>query len=315
MSAVETWSTNAANNNAAPPDGFPENQTPASLNNSAREVMAAVATLVRQYPWLRLTSGLTLVRNSNTQFQLTGTDVTSIFRVGRRLREVGATTVYGSVLTSTFSGGNTLVDVTNDAAANIPASLTAVDVAVVDADSVPPTNIVPALATVYIPAAAMAPSTSSGCAGLTQTEVSAFLPELLTLDFDGAGSSIEYALFSFPFPKRWNEGTITAKFHYTVSSAVGTTVKWDLQAVSVADNEAVASSWGTIQSVTDTFHGTANRLAITSATSAITVAGTPAAGEHVFFRVGRDPANDTTSQDARLIGVEINYTIDATTDA
>jgi hypothetical protein len=40
--ATSQWSETAASNNASPPDGFPEGQTAASLNNSAREMMAAI---------------------------------------------------------------------------------------------------------------------------------------------------------------------------------------------------------------------------------------------------------------------------------
>lgn len=36
------WSETAANNNSSPPNGFPEGQTAASLNNSAREMMGAI---------------------------------------------------------------------------------------------------------------------------------------------------------------------------------------------------------------------------------------------------------------------------------
>lgn len=135
---LESYSTTPASNNASPPAGFPEGQTPASLNDSARQVMADLATFVRQLPWVKLTTGLTLVRNSNSQFQLTGIDVTTMYPAGRRLREIGATTVYGSVASSSFSGGNTLVNVTNDAGANIPASLTAVDVSASDLLSITP---------------------------------------------------------------------------------------------------------------------------------------------------------------------------------
>lgn len=39
---TSNWSETAASNNASPPDGFPEGQTAASLNNSAREMMAAI---------------------------------------------------------------------------------------------------------------------------------------------------------------------------------------------------------------------------------------------------------------------------------
>lgn len=139
--AVEAWSTTPASNNSAPPNGAPEGMQPAAVNDVIRQQMADHATLVRQYPWLKLTTGLTLVRNSNTQFQLTGIDVTAYFPAQRRLREVGASTVYGVVSSSSFSGGNTLVNVSNDAAANIPTSLTAVDVAVEDGNSRYPASL------------------------------------------------------------------------------------------------------------------------------------------------------------------------------
>jgi hypothetical protein len=44
MSAVSTWSTTAANNNSAPPDGWPEGMAPSNVNDCAREMMAAVKT-------------------------------------------------------------------------------------------------------------------------------------------------------------------------------------------------------------------------------------------------------------------------------
>lgn len=43
MSNISQWSISAASNNAAPPDGFPEGQAPSTVNDCAREVMAAVA--------------------------------------------------------------------------------------------------------------------------------------------------------------------------------------------------------------------------------------------------------------------------------
>lgn len=319
MSSVESWSTTAASNNSAPPNGFPEGQTPASLNDSAREVMAAVATLARQLPWIKLTTGLTLVRNSATQFQLTGTDVTSIFTVGRRLREIGASTVYGRVSASAFSAGNTTVDVTNDAAAAIPTSLTAVDVATIDTNSLLNSPAIATsilgLSTVEIPASFMQPSTTAGCAALVTIEASAgnaLKPDYDVLDFDG--TTAEHAKFSFRMPDRWDLGTITASFQYTVAAAVSTTVTWQLRAVAASDGDALTPDYGTLQAVTDTYLGTANLQAVTAFTSAITVAGTPAKGDRVFFRVSRDPATDTTSQDARLMGITIKYTANAVND-
>lgn len=43
MSDVQTWSTTAGSNNSASPNGFPENMAPSGVNDSAREVMAAIA--------------------------------------------------------------------------------------------------------------------------------------------------------------------------------------------------------------------------------------------------------------------------------
>lgn len=43
MTDVSSWSTTAASNNSASPDGFPEAMAPSGLNDSSREVMAAVA--------------------------------------------------------------------------------------------------------------------------------------------------------------------------------------------------------------------------------------------------------------------------------
>jgi len=43
MSDIQTWSNTAASNNAAPPNGFPEGMAPSTVNDAAREVMAAVS--------------------------------------------------------------------------------------------------------------------------------------------------------------------------------------------------------------------------------------------------------------------------------
>src|SRR4051812_3561386 len=40
---VSGWSPTAGSNNAPPPDGWPENMPPSGVNNSAREMMAALA--------------------------------------------------------------------------------------------------------------------------------------------------------------------------------------------------------------------------------------------------------------------------------
>ena len=42
MSDIHNWSTSEAGNNSAPPDGLPEGMLPSTVNNSVREIMAAI---------------------------------------------------------------------------------------------------------------------------------------------------------------------------------------------------------------------------------------------------------------------------------
>lgn len=168
---------------------------------------------------------------------------------------------------------------------------------------------------VPVMAGSIAPSVSGGCASLASIVSAANQPDIITLNFDA--TTQEYAQFAIPMPKSWNEGTITAQFRW--SHAATTTnfgVVWNIQAVAVSDDDAIAVAFGTAQQVADT-GGTTNDLYITAETPAITVAGTPAAGDTVFFRVSRvtGDGSDTLAVDARLHSVVLFLTTDADTDA
>lgn len=168
---------------------------------------------------------------------------------------------------------------------------------------------------IYIAAASMIPSASGGCAALATIASAANQPDISTLDFDA--TTQEYAQFGIVMPKSWNEGTVTFKAHW--SHAATTTnfgVAWDLQAVAVSDDDAIATSFGTAVAVTDT-GGTTNDLYSTSESSAITVGGSPAAEDMVFFRFSRVTGNgsDTMAIDARLHGITLYITTDAENDA
>lgn len=168
---------------------------------------------------------------------------------------------------------------------------------------------------IYISAGAMRPSVTGGCAPLAALATGANQPDVVTLDFD-AGTD-EFAQFSFVMPKKWNEGTISAVFHW--SHAATTTnfdVVWALQAVAVGNDDTIGTSYGTAVTVTDT-GGTTNDLYISSETSAITVGGSPGPEEMVFFRAYRDAdaGGDNLAIDARLHGITVYVITDADTDA
>ena len=164
-------------------------------------------------------------------------------------------------------------------------------------------------------AGSMRSSVSGGCAALAAVASGANNPDILTLDFD-AGTA-EYAQFAIPMPKSWDEGTVTFEAHW--SHAATTTnfgVVWSLQAVAVSNADTIAAAYGTAQTSTDT-GGTTDSLYISPESSAITVAGTPAAGDMVFFRIARVATDgaDTLAVDARLHGITLFINTSALTDA
>ena len=123
MANIETWSTTAALNNSASPNGWPENMSSAGLNDSARELMAAAKRWYDDPEWLNRNYGATVTRDSATQFTIGGVDATGWFTARRRVKVVGATTGYGFVVSAVYSSPNTAVTVTMDAA-DVPTSPT-----------------------------------------------------------------------------------------------------------------------------------------------------------------------------------------------
>ena len=86
-------------------------------------------------------------------------------------------------------------------------------------------------------------------------------------------------------------------------------VVWGIEGRCYANDAALDQAVGTAVTVTDT-GGTTTDLYISAATGAITWAGSPAAGQLINLTVFRKAADgsDTLAVDARLIGVQLNYT-------
>ena len=167
--------------------------------------------------------------------------------------------------------------------------------------------------TIWVPAVAMYPNTTNGCAALAQVELSNG-PEIKTLDFDK--DSDENAQFAVAFPKSWNEGTITFQAFFTADSTNTGTVSWALAGVSCADNDTINVAFGTGVAPTAKAHsGTANDLDVTAESGAVTIAGSPSTDEEVYFQITRDVSEDSLTADAKLLGVKLFFTTDAANDA
>ena len=168
------------------------------------------------------------------------------------------------------------------------------------------------LETIYVPATAMYPNTTSGCADIAQVELSNG-PELKCLDFDP--SSEENAQFTVCFPKSWNEGTITFQAFWTVTGTDTGTVAWGLSGVSIADDASVNTAFGTnVVATAKAFSGTSNDMTVSAASSAVTVASA-AVDTQTYFQVMRDVSADSQAGDARLLGIKLFFTTDAKNDA
>jgi len=167
--------------------------------------------------------------------------------------------------------------------------------------------------TYYIPASAMYPSTTNPCASLAQVESSTNDVNIKVLDFDGAGTTKEYAEFGIQSPSNWDASTVTVQFVWYATAGSGT-VNWEIQGLALSDDDALDTAYGTLQEVTDTLLATGD-VHISAETSAVTIAGSPVAGDWLQFKVARDPANDTNTSDARLMGVRIRFGIKQYNDA
>ena len=169
------------------------------------------------------------------------------------------------------------------------------------------------LHSIWIPAVAMWPAVTNGPA-LGTVEITSAQPTLKTLDFDT--TTQEYAQFAIKMPKSWDEGTVT--FAAVWSHAATFTnfgVAWQLDAQAFSDTEALGVSFTTGVTVTDT-GGVTNSVYFTADSSALTISGTPSENDLIWWRVGRQVANagDTMGIDARLHGILVKYTTNASTD-
>jgi len=167
--------------------------------------------------------------------------------------------------------------------------------------------------TIWIPADDLVPEISGSGPSLAVGDVGTNNSTLVVMDFDP--SVVEYAYFMWSPPKKWNLGTVTFEVVWTANSGSGG-VAWSLAGVAMGDNEALDVAYGTAITVTDTFQN-ALRSHITAESGAVTIAGTPAARDTVWLRLGREVANgsDTLAVDARVLGVRVFYTASGGNDA
>jgi len=168
--------------------------------------------------------------------------------------------------------------------------------------------------TIWVPASAMYAATTNG-ADAEQVETTAIRPDMKVMDFDA--STKQYTQFTIAMPKSWNEGTLTYQVYWSPSTTNTGNAIFGLQGVACADGDTIDVAYGTAIEVTDAGIGTVEDQQVTSESSAMTVAGSPAAGEQSYFQLYRDAADgsDTFTGECRVLGVKLFFTTDAANDA
>ena len=159
---------------------------------------------------------------------------------------------------------------------------------------------------VWIPAGSFTSAETNG-AEITSRETTTNKVNYHYAGFDTSTS--ESVWFTWTPPANWNAGTMRFKLYWTnTAGSSAQTIDFDLAAVAFADDDALDTAVGTAQNVTDTWVAQGD-LHITAYSSAITIAGSPTAGEEVHFKLSRDVASDNLAGDADVIGILLEYSI------
>lgn len=157
-------------------------------------------------------------------------------------------------------------------------------------------------------AAGITPAATNGCGDIAQKETTTNKINYKYAPFDK--DNVEIGWWNHPLPSDYDGGTITFKVYWEHPAATAYKVAWDLAAVAIANDGAIDTAVGTAVQVNDE-GGTTNDLYLSAASGNLTIAGSPAAGQMVYWRLRRvanDGTNDTLDVDAWLKYVEITYT-------
>lgn len=160
----------------------------------------------------------------------------------------------------------------------------------------------------YIWAKDFIPRTING-APVTDRELPTNDVMIKTANFDSATS--EGIGFWWHTAYHWDEGVFNFNLIWTNQSGIAAeTIDFDLAGRAYTDDDAIDQALGTAQNVTDTFLAQNDIHIADSFSSDITVAGTPAHGQPIYFQLSRDVASDDLTGDAEILAVILRYTID-----
>jgi hypothetical protein len=163
--------------------------------------------------------------------------------------------------------------------------------------------------TFMLSAAGTTPADTNGCADAEKKTSTTNKITYKVCAFDK--DTKEICWWNHPLPSDYNGGVVKYRvFWEHPATDTNFKVAWDLAAVAAGNDDAIDAALGDVVQVNG-IGGTTNDLYRTDMSGDLTIAGTPAAGKMVYWRLRRvadDATNDTLAVDAWLAYVEITYT-------
>lgn len=114
-SNTKLWSTTpASNGSGSTPIYWPEGQAPSTVNDCARQMMADLRYYLQDAEWF-CWGETSLSRASGASFKVNGVDATSRYLAQRRIKIYDTSTMYGTIISSSYSAPDTTVTISVDA--------------------------------------------------------------------------------------------------------------------------------------------------------------------------------------------------------
>ncbi len=162
---------------------------------------------------------------------------------------------------------------------------------------------------IYAAAGLVKPTLTSGCAPASQIEMGTNKNVYDYLAFDP--SATEYAFFNVAVPQDYTGGTMYFKVLWThPATTTNFGVAWGLQGVAISNDDTLDVAQGTGVLSVDT-GGTTSDFYLSDLSGKVTIAGSPAVGDLINFRVYRkhDDAGDTMAVDAYFLSIMVWYPV------
>ena len=142
---------------------------------------------------------------------------------------------------------------------------------------------------IQVPAGNWVPSKTSGCTAVNSYEIGSTNKKTIqALGFASASDS--YAETDLVMPDKWDRGTITFKAigYSVVAEDAADVVTFSLQGLAVGHNEDVDAAFGTAKTsiITVGASPSVTKILKSAVSAAITIAGTPVAGDTIRLKLG-----------------------------